>query len=486
MPRSMNSTVHTSSLRASQLVPLIVACALFMENLDGTIITTALPAISRSLNEDPLRLSLAITAYLLSLAVFIPLSGWAADRYGARRIFSNAILLFTLGSALCGFARSMPELVAARVFQGIGGAMMVPVGRLVLLRKVPKRELVTAMSYLTVPALIGPIIGPPIGGVIVTYASWRWIFFINLPIGLIGWWLVTRYIEEIRSEERLPLDLPGWLLVGGGLATLVFGFESMGKGVVPASVVGLLFGIGAVLGALYVWYAGRRLHPIIDLSLLRIATFRASVTGGTLFRVGIGASTLLLPLMLQLGFGLSPVESGGLTFVSAIGALAMKTVASRIVHFFGFRTLMIGNALLATVYLLGYSQFGPATPHMIILAVLLLGGLVNSLQFTCFNTIAFADVDEARMSQATSFSSTVQQLSLSIGVGFASQLLNVALGLRHGRNLAASDFSFAYVAVAIVTGLSVWIFWRLPRNAGEGVSGHSTKAATVIQEARTP
>jgi EmrB/QacA subfamily drug resistance transporter len=482
----MDSSDQSQLPRTKMLVPLIVACALFMENLDGTIIATALPAISRSLNEDPLRLSLAITAYLLSLAVFIPISGWAADRYGARRIFRNAILLFTLGSALCGLARSMPELVAARVFQGIGGAMMVPVGRLVLLRKVPKRDLVIAMSYLTIPALIGPVIGPPLGGFIVTYTSWRWIFFINLPIGLLGWWLVTRYIEETRAEDRPPLDLPGWLLLGVALAALVFGFESMGKGVVPGSIVALLLVAGTALGAIYVWHSRGKAHPIVDLSLLRIPTFSISISGGTLFRVGAGASTLLLPLMFQLGFDLSPAASGSLTFVTAIGALLMKTVARRIVNAFGFRPLMIGNAVLAAGYLLIYSRFEADTPEILMLGVLLIAGFVNSLQFTCLNTLAFADVDESRMSQATSFSSTAQQLSLSIGVGLGSQLLHVALLLRGGASLATIDFSWAYVFVALTTALSAWLFWRLPRDAGEGISGHSTRAATVIQEARTP
>ena len=484
----MNTSATTPPLPGAprMLVPLIVACALFMENLDGTIIATALPAIARALDEDPLRLSLAITAYLLSLAVFIPISGWAADRYGARRIFRNAILVFTLGSVLCGLARSMPELVAARIFQGIGGAMMVPVGRLVLLRKVPKRELVTVMSYLTIPALIGPIVGPPLGGFIVTYASWRWIFFINLPIGLLGWWLVTRHIEETRAEDRPPLDLPGWLLVGGGLAALVFGFESMGKGVVPGSVVAGLLVAGLVFGAAYVRHARGQPHPIVDLSLLRILTFRGSITGGTLFRVGAGASTLLLPLMFQLGFGLSPAASGSLTFVTAVGALLMKTLARRVVAYFGFRPLMIGNALLATGYLLLYSRFEAGTPQLVVLGVLLVAGLINSLQFTCLNTLAFADVDEAHMSQATSFSSTAQQLSLSIGVGLGSQLLHVALMLRGGATLATVDFSWAYVFVAVTTAASAWIFWRLPADSGEGVSGHGARAATVIQEALTP
>lgn len=457
--------------RPAILIPLIVACALFMENLDATVITTALPAIARSLGEDPLRLSLAITAYLLSLAMFIPLSGWAADRHGARRVFRSAIVVFTCGSMLCGAAQNMPGLVAARIVQGIGGAMMVPVGRLVLLRNVPKSELVTAIAYLTVPALLAPLMGAPLGGLIVTYASWRWIFYINLPIGLLGFWLVSRYIGEVREAAPRQLDLRGWCLLGAGLAGLVFGFETMGKGVLPPWLVATLLGAGALLVGGYVWYARGRAQPILDLSLLRIPTFAVVVSAGSLFRVGIGAFTLLMPLLLQIGFGLTALDSGLLTFGAAIGAMLMKLAAQPIVRRFGFRPLLIANSLISGGYLLACGLLRPEAPHALIAALMFSSGFFSSLQFTCLNTIVFADVAEGRMSQATSFSSTAQQLSLSVGVGLAAQLLHVRLLLRHAIALQPQDFTWAFTLLAALTAASSLLYLRLAPDAGGSVRG---------------
>jgi len=454
------------------IVPLIVACALFMENLDSTVIATALPAIARSLQEDPLRLNLAITSYLLSLAVFIPLSGWAADRYGARRVFRAAIVIFTLGSACCGAAHTLPELVAARILQGLGGAMMVPVGRLVMLRTVPKSELVRAMSYLTVPALVGPVLGPPLGGFIVTYSSWRWIFFINLPIGLLGIVLATLFIEDVKEGAEWPLDIRGFVAAGVGLAGLMFGFETAGRGVLPDALVAVLLAIGVLSLALYVLHARVHSHPIIDLGLLRIPTFAAAIVGGSIFRIGIGALPFLLPLMLQLGFGLSPFASGLLTFASAAGALTMKMTAAPIIRGFGFRRVLIGNAAISTLFLGSYSLFQPTTPHWLIFAALLAGGFFRSLEFTGINTLAFADVPPALMSRATSFQSMAQQLSVSVGVGTGALLLHVTLTITGHGALAADDFYPAFLAVAAISTTSILFFLRLTPQAGAEVSGH--------------
>jgi EmrB/QacA subfamily drug resistance transporter len=458
------------------LVPLIVACALFMENLDSTVIATALPEIARSMGENPLHLSLAITSYLLSLAVFIPASGWAADRFGARVIFRAAIVVFVLGSVLCGLSQTMYQLVGARILQGIGGAMMVPIGRLVILRSVSKSELVSAMAYLTVPALLGPVVGPPIGGFIATYGAWQWIFFINVPIGIVGFALVSLFIEEVKEPGRPRFDTLGWALVGLGLAALVFGFENIGRGLLPNAAVIALLSAGAALLAAYVAHMRRAARPILDLTLLRIPTYGASITGGFLFRIGIGALPFLLPLMLQLGFGLTPFQSGLLTLSGAIGAIVMKTVVGTIVRQFGFRNVLIVNSVICGLFLMATGLLTPATPHWLILSLLLIGGLFRSLQFTSVNTMGYADVSDTRMSSATSLSSTAQQLSVSFGVGTGALILHLTLASRGATALSAGDFWPAFVIIGLVSMASALVFLPLPADAGASVSGRPEAA----------
>ena len=459
------------------LIPLVVACALFMENMDSTVLATALPAIAVSLGVNPLRLNLAITSYLLSLAVFIPISGWVADKFGARTVFRAAIVVFTAGSVLCAFSASLAGFVGARVLQGMGGAMMVPVGRLVLLRLIPKSQLIQAMAYLTVPALVGPIIGPPLGGFITTYFSWRWIFWINVPIGILGFVLVTIFIEDVREERVPPLDLLGFVVLAFALVGLIFGFETVGRGLVPPTVAFSALGIGAVCTILYVIHARLSAHPVIKLALLRYPTFRASMTGGFLFRIGIGAIPFLLPLMLQIGFGLNPFHSGLLTFAAAVGAMTMKVTAAPILKRFGFRRVLIGNAVLSSAFIAVYGLFQPDTPALLMLAFLLLGGFFRSLQFTSMNILAFADIPREEMSQATSFSSMAQQLSLSVGVGVAALVLHVAVG---GAALpSAGDFLPAFFVVGGIAALSIFAFLRLPRAAGAEVSGHQIADADL-------
>jgi EmrB/QacA subfamily drug resistance transporter len=452
-------------------VSLIVAAALFMENLDSTVITTALPEIARSMNEDLLRLNLAVTSYLLSLAVFIPLSGWVADRFGARTIFRAAIAVFTLGSVLCGLSHSAPELVAARVLQGIGGAMMVPVGRLVILRTVPKSDLVRALSYLTIPALIGPIIGPPLGGFISTYASWRWIFFINLPIGVLGIYLATRFLDNIKEPKVPPLDIRGSVLSGIGLAGLVFGFESVDRGALPNIVVAALFAVGGTCIVLYVLHARRAATPIIDLSLLKIPTFSLSAVGGSIFRIGMGAMQLLLPLMLQLGFGLSPFASGLLTFAGAAGSMPMKVAAPFMLRTLGFRRALVGCGILSGVFLFSYGLFTQNTPQIVMLLVILVCGFVRSLEFTAINAITYADISSPLMSRATSFSSMLQQLSTSVGVATGAFILHMVLEVRGVTTLAARDFSVAFFILGGITALAGLYFLLLSPHAGSEVSG---------------
>src|SRR5215475_3732244 len=412
------------------LTMLIVSCALFMQNLDSTIIATALPTIANSLGESPLRLNVAITCYLLSLAVFIPISGWTADRFGARRVFSLAIVVFTLGSIACGMSNSLAALVAARILQGMGGALMVPVGRLVLLRTVPKSDLVRAMSFVSVPALIGPVMGPPLGGFIVTYWSWRWIFFINIPIGVLGIVLVNLLVGDLKEAGRRPFDLSGFVLTGVGLATLAFGFENIGRGALPGILVGALLSVGAGCAVLYLRHARRVAYPIIDLKLFQIPTYAAASIGGFLFRMGLGALPFLLPLMLQVGFGLDALSSGLLTFASAAGAMTMKMTAARIIRTLGFRIVLVGDAVISALFLFGYSLFRPTTPHLVIFLALLAGGFFRSLQMTSINSLSYADVPPAMLSRATSLTSMAQQLSQTVGVASGAMLLQIVLTLR--------------------------------------------------------
>ncbi len=464
-------------------VTLIVAVALFMETMDSTIIATSLPAIAADLGEDPIALKLALTSYLLSLAVFIPVSGWMADRFGARTVFRAAIVVFTLGSAACGFAQGLSDFILFRILQGMGGAMMVPVGRLVILRSVPKAELISALAWLTVPALMGPVIGPPLGGFISTVFDWRWIFWINIPIGLLGIYLATRFVENFREEDVPPLDVKGFFLSGIGLGGLAFGFTVIGQPLFSAPVVAALLIAGAVALTLYVRHALRVPAPLLDLRLLKIDTFFASVAGGFLFRIGVGAAPFLLPLYFQLGFGMTALQSGLLTFATAVGAIAMKTTAAPIIRRIGFKQILVWNAVLTAAFTAASALFTEMTPAAVILAVLLVGGFFKSLQFTAINSIAYADIEEKDMSKATSFASVAQQLSMSAGVATGALLLEVERMGRETHHVVASDFPPAFLIVGALAALSALIFMRLPKHAGSSLS---RKAHPVGESEPTP
>ena len=467
-----------------RLVPLIIAVALFMENMDSTIIATSLPAIAADLGANPLALKLAVTSYLLSLAVFIPASGWTADRFGARTVFRAAIATFVIGSIGCALSSSLTEFVIARIVQGMGGAMMTPVGRLVLVRSIDKTKLVDAMAWVTMPALIGPIIGPPVGGFITTYASWHWIFIINVPIGLIGIVLATRYIEDVRMEGLERFDLLGMVLAGAGVAGLAFGLSVAGLGLVPPALVVGLIAAGAIFMAAYVLHARGTPTPVLDFSLVRIPTFRANVVSGSLFRMGIGALAFLLPLMLQLGFNYTPLQSGLITFTAAVGAFTMKAFAARIIRRFGFRRLLIANALLSAVFTGACGLFTPATPFAVMIAVLLIGGFFRSLQFTATNTIAYADVDARRMSRATSLVSVAQQLSIAAGVAVGALAVEAAVTLKGGGAITAEDFRPAFLLVGLISASSAFFFWSLPPDAGAAMANRAPIAAPDASDQR--
>ncbi|MTJ83661.1 MAG: MFS transporter [Telmatospirillum sp.] len=455
---------------------LIVASALFMEQFDGTVLATALPSMARSFGISPLYMSVALTSYLLSLAVFIPASGKVADRFGTRRVFCSAIIVFMGGSLLCAQADDLPMLVTARLLQGLGGAMMVPVARLILMRSVAKEELVSAMSWFLVPALIGPVLGPPLGGAIVSYLSWRWIFYINLPIGLAGLVLSLRYIDNISEPVTGRFDWIGLASSGISLACLMFGLEMVSRGVTSPFASVSILGTGLVFGGLYLLHARSHPSPILDIRLMRIPTFRLSVIAGSLTRITGGSLPFLLPMMMQLGFGKSAAQSGAITFMTAAGSLLMKAAAPPILRRFGFRTTLIWNGLIATLGLALCACFRPSWPIAAIYGVLLVGGFFQSLQFTAYNTIAYADIPTHRMSDATSFYTTFQQLMLSLGICVSAAALHFSVMLQGHAHAMLSDFSAAFLTVTAISLAASPVCAGLPRNAGATVSGHRQTA----------
>jgi EmrB/QacA subfamily drug resistance transporter len=458
---------------SNRIVPLIVAVALFMENMDSTVIATSLPAIAKDIGANPLELKLAITSYLLSLAVFLPVSGWTADRFGARTVFRGAIVVFMSGSIGCAFSSSLTEFVIARMVEGMGGAMMTPVARLILVRSVDKRELVVAMIWVTVPALVGPLIGPPVGGFITTFFSWHWIFLINIPMGIAGIILATIYIEDVRAEHPDPFDGRGALLAGVGIGGLAFGGSVLGLNFLPTSVTVALIAVGAAATFAYVLHARRIPAPVLDLSLLKIPSLRAAVIGGFIYRGGIGAMPFLLPLLLQLGFGLSAFEAGLITVANVVGALGMKMIIPRVLRRFGFRTALTANALISSALVGACATFTPGVPLLWILAVLAIGGFFRSLEYTSLNTIAYADIEHRLMSRATSLVAVGQQLSISIGVAIGAALVELTLQWRGHTTITAADFQPAWIIVALISATSSLLFWRMPSDTGAEVARHT-------------
>ncbi len=468
--------------RNFRTIALIVASAMFMEQLDATILATALPTMARDFGVDAPSMSIALTSYLISLAVFIPVSGVVADRWGSRTVFRAAIGVFVLGSVLCAQAPSLTFLVFARLLQGLGGAMMMPVGRLVLLRSVERRDLVSAMSWLLVPALIGPILGPPVGGLIVTYADWRWIFYINLPIGFLGMVLVSLFIEETKGERTGPFDALGMVLSGISLGSLLFGFESASRadeGWMAASLIA----VGVIAGVLYLRHAKTHPAPLLDPRLMRVPSFGTSVIAGSLTRITQGAHPFLLPLMMQLGFGLSAATSGLVTIATAIGSLMMKAVAPKVLRRFGFRTALAANGIVAALLYGTCAFFRPDWPLPMIFGVLVCCGFSMSFQFTAYNTVAYDRIAPAQMSSATSFYTTFQQLMLSLGICVAALALHGSMGLRQHETPELSDFSAAFaVVVAISLAATIWNL-RFAADAGREISGHGRVAETVKRPA---
>ena len=459
-----------------RIIPLILAVALFMENMDSTVIATSLPAIAADIGAEPISLKLALTAYFVALAIFIPLSGWMADKFGAKNVFRWAIVVFMVGSICCAFSDSLLTFVLSRFLQGVGGSMMTPIARLVLVRATPRNELVSAMAWLTVPALIGPISGPPLGGFLTTYYSWHWIFWINVPIGIVGLVLVSKFLPNVdEGRNERPIDLPGLSLTAVTFAGVLFGFSVISLPAIPVWVGYVSIGVGAISGLLYLRHARRTRYPILDPAMFRLPLFRSAIVGGSLFRIGLGAFPFLMPLMLQLSFGLTPFESGLTTFIAAFGAIVSKFGVQRLYRTFGFPRTLVLLAVIGCVFLAINGFFMPDTPRWLLMVALFIGGLTRSFFFTGLNALVFADVDESQASQATAINAVAQQLSIAAGVAVAGGALELTSNLLHGGELTLADFHIAWFVVAVVAMLSALPFFRLPPDAGSDVSGHRVK-----------
>ncbi|KQV63780.1 DHA2 family efflux MFS transporter permease subunit [Rhizobium sp. Root1220] len=457
-----------------RVIAMIVASAMFMEQLDATVLATALPTMARDFAVSAPSMSIALTSYLLSLAIFIPASGLIADRFGSRTVFRSAIAVFVAGSILCALSPNLLCLVLARLLQGLGGAMMLPVGRLVLLRSVSRKDMVNAMSWLLVPALIGPILGPPVGGLIVTYLDWRWIFYINVPIGIIGFTLVSIFIEDFKGKARGRFDTIGFILSGIALGSMLFGFEMSSR---PGEGMFSLFliAIGLLFGIAYLRHARRHPSPIMDFSLMKVPSFGTSVIAGSLTRITQGAQPFLLPLYFQLGFGLSAAKAGQLVAAAAIGSMAMKAFAPRVLRRFGFRTSLVANGIIATVGYALCAAFRPDWPLGLIFAILVMCGFFMSFQFTAYNTVAYDEIDRDRMSSATSFYTTFQQLMLSLGICIGALALHTSMSFYGSETPQLHDFSAAFLFVAAISITATFWNLRFSRTAGADISGHGAE-----------
>ena len=460
---------------------LLVAGAFFMENLDGTIVVTATQRMARSFDVPPVDLNVTIAAYLLTLAVFIPVSGWIADRFGARTVFGGAIAVFTLASGFCALSTSLTELTAMRVLQGIGGAMMVPVGRLIVLRATVKADLIKVIAYLTWPALTAPMIAPALGGVLVTYWSWRWIFVINLPLGVAAFAATTRLVPNARSVSGDKLDWVGFVLTGLGLGTFVWGIEMVTYADTRWTLVGGLLGAGGLLTALAVRHLLRARHPLLDLRVFRIATFRVTNLGGSFFRMAIGATPFLLPLMFQEAFGWSPFKAGLVVVPVFVGNIGIKPMTTPILRRFGFRTVLVASAGATGILLAVCATFTAGTPLAVIILVLLAVGVSRSVGFTAYNTIVFADVRPEEMSNANTLTSTLQQLTLGLGVtvGALALYAGTPIDRLFGATATGSGpYAAAFVLVATLPFLAVIEAVQLHPQAGAAITATASTSPT--------
>lgn len=467
--------------RLRVLIPLVVGCAFFMEGLDSTMIAVSIPAMAKSLAESPLRLNLVIASYLLSLAVFIPVSGWIADRLGTRIVFCAAVLIFAAGSALCGLSTSLPMLICFRVVQGFGGAMMTPVGRLILLRSFPRASLVSAMNWMTIPAMIGPTVGPIVGGVLTSYASWRWVFYLNIPMGILGAVLGYLLFENYRAPAPQRFDIGGFFIAAIGLFLFEFAIENLGRPMIAPWVGELFFPISVAILYLYVRHARASPAPVLDLNLLKIKTFRIGTVMGGVCRMGLDATPFMLPLLFQLGFGFSPMQAGSLTFSSTLGAMLVRAGSRPLLRSLGFRRALIFGALGAAAVTAIFALLNADTPVWIIVGCVLISGCVRSIQYLALNTISFADVPSPLLSRSTSVSGVFQQLARGFGVALGAALLAVVAS---GDHVTVGNFRMVFLLIAMIPLVSTFGFLGLDEDDGAEVSGHASHAAEADDKAK--
>ncbi|HEY1722002.1 MAG TPA: MFS transporter [Magnetospirillaceae bacterium] len=460
--------------RRRQFLIFLVAGTFFMEMLDATVIVTALPSMATSFHRNAVDLNVAMTAYLLTLGVFIPVSGWVAERFGPKTVYGSAIVLFTVSSLLCAMSPTLPAFIAARILQGIGGAMMVPVGRLIVLRVTPKPELMRATATIVWPGLIAPVLGPPIGAFLTTYLSWPWIFYLNLPLGAIAFLLALRLAPAKGDEQHRPLDWLGAILSGAATVALAYGLDLLSNETVSPALVVALIVCGLILGVICVRHMRRHRHPLINLSVMGHQTFSFSMFAGSLCRIAIGTAPFLLPLMFQIGMGFSAIRSGTLVLAVFAGNLAMKSITTPMLRRFGFRSILVFNGILSAVSIALCGALSPDTPTAVIVILLFASGLFRSMQFTGLSTIAFADVPQPMMGGANALMSTVMQLTLGMGVAVGAVLLRGSAWFRGGSvgTPDLMDFRFAFVAAGVIALIGALGALPLPHTAGAEVSGH--------------
>lgn len=457
--------------RKSNFILYLVATTFFMETLDSTVIATALPAMAHDFGITAVDVGLGITAYLITLAAVIPISGWLADRFGSRNIFTLAILIFTASSVLCGLSESLWFFTISRILQGVGGALMVPVGRIIVLRNTGKEDLIRAIGLITWPGLIGPVVGPALGGFLTSYASWHWIFFINVPIGLVGIFLSWTLIEPFRAEKPLPFDLVGFVFTGVALASLIYAIELTRRIHENSFSIFCFVCLGVISGCVAIWHLRRAMHPMIDLSLLKILSFSNTLWAGLWVRTALATIPFLIPLYLQIGLGLDPFMAGLLVLCVFVGNVAMKAITTPILNRFGFKKVMMINGSLVTFSFLLCATITANTPYWLMALILFLNGLFRSLQFTSINTLSLADVPKQQMSSASALTSTFMQISMALGIAVGSLVLTIASLIHQNDTLMpkSEDFQLSLVIISLLPAIALWYIHLLHHDAGESL-----------------